>query len=97
MGKDIAADRISCKPQKLQAMLARVKIGRGGWHQVGQAGRKTWLPCRAPIVEPSWIGRRHGYQQGGMIGAPNTCLSVDSPEVGPVRARDAIRNRNDNA
>jgi hypothetical protein len=40
MSNDIAANRISCKPQKLQAMLATVKIGRGNWRQVGQAGRK---------------------------------------------------------
>jgi hypothetical protein len=44
MGNDIAADRISCKPQKLQAMLARVKIGRGcpagvqSWNRRGAAG-----------------------------------------------------------
>jgi hypothetical protein len=31
MGADIAVNRISCKPQKLQAMLATVKIGRGSW------------------------------------------------------------------
>jgi hypothetical protein len=64
MGTDIAVNRISCKPQKLQAMSATVKIGRGSWRQVGQAGRKKWLPSHGPIVEPSWIGRRHGDWQG---------------------------------
>jgi len=65
MGTDIAVNRISCKPQKLQAMSATVKIGRGSWRQVGQAGWKKWLPSHGPIVEPSWIGRRHGDWQGG--------------------------------
>jgi hypothetical protein len=36
VGNDIAGNRISCKPQKLQGMSARVKIGRGSWRQVGQ-------------------------------------------------------------
>ena len=31
IGSDIAINRISCTAQKLQAMLAIVQIGRGGW------------------------------------------------------------------
>ena len=54
-GNDIAADRISCKPQKLQAMSAIVKIGRGSRRQVGQPGRKAWVPCHGRIAEPSSI------------------------------------------
>lgn len=38
MGNDIAANRISCKPQKLQGMSAIVKIGRDRWAS-GQASR----------------------------------------------------------
>jgi hypothetical protein len=44
MSNDIATNRISCKPQKLQAMLTTAKIRRGSWSQVGQAGGKKWLP-----------------------------------------------------
>jgi len=48
MGDDIAGKRISCKPQKLQAMFATVKIGRGSWRKVGQArdGSSSAAVCR---------------------------------------------------
>jgi len=46
IASDIAGMRISCKPQKLQAKLAAVQIGRGSWRKVWQAGRKTWLGFR---------------------------------------------------
>lgn len=40
MDNDIAANRISCTPQKLQGMSAIVKIGRDGWRRSGKrAGR----------------------------------------------------------
>jgi len=55
VGNDIAANRISSKPQELQAILATVKIGRGSWRKVVQADRKNWLPCRGPIVEEGGI------------------------------------------
>jgi hypothetical protein len=51
-GNDIAANRISFKPQKLKLIFATVKIGRGDWRTVGQARRKTWLPCHSPDVDP---------------------------------------------
>jgi hypothetical protein len=38
VGNDIVANRISSKPQELQANLATVKIGRGSWRKVVQAG-----------------------------------------------------------
>ena len=44
MDNDIAAGRISCTPQKLQAILAMVKTGCSSQWTVGQAGRKK---CRA--------------------------------------------------
>jgi hypothetical protein len=47
MSNDIAANRISCKPQKLQAMLTTVKIGRGSWRQVGQAAGRNG--CHATV------------------------------------------------
>jgi hypothetical protein len=62
---DIAGKKISYNPQKLQAKLATVKVLRGRWRKVGQAGRKKWLPCQGSIVEQSWIGRRNGHWQGG--------------------------------
>lgn len=44
-GNDIAGNRISCTPQKLQGMSARVKIGRDGWRRSGKrAGR---IACHA--------------------------------------------------
>jgi hypothetical protein len=64
MGNDIAADRISCKPQKLQAMSATVKVRHDRWRKVRHAGRTAWLPRHGPIVERPSIGRRHGYWQG---------------------------------
>jgi len=57
MGNDIAANGISCKPQKLQAMFAVVELVRGSL-------RKTWLPCHGPVAEPSWIGRGHEHWRG---------------------------------
>jgi hypothetical protein len=69
VGNDIAANRISFNPQKLQAMSATGEIGRGSWRKVGQAGRKTWRPCHGPVVDPPWIGRRHDHWRGGMAGA----------------------------
>ena len=41
MGGGIAIKRISCTPQKLQAKLAMVQIGRGNWWKVVQAGRRN--------------------------------------------------------
>jgi hypothetical protein len=48
MGTDIAVNRISCKPQKLQAMLATVEIGRGGrrhgdWQGMGMTTPRAAL------------------------------------------------------
>jgi len=68
VGNDIAANRISSKPQELQAILATVKIGRGSWRKVVPAGRKNWLPCRGPIVEK-------GRHSGGM--ARQYCGQLD--------------------
>ena len=67
MRNNNAGTEIPCKPQKLQEILATVKI-RGIWRKVGQAGRKTWLPCHRAIVEQSWIGRKNGRWQGGAAG-----------------------------
>ena len=53
MSNDIAANRISCKPQKLQEMLATAKIGRGSW-TAGSAGGPR-LAERGP--GPAWLAR----------------------------------------
>jgi hypothetical protein len=42
-GNDIAAKRISCKPQKLQEICAIVRIGRGSRRKVEHASRKKRL------------------------------------------------------
>jgi hypothetical protein len=60
----IAANRISCKPQKLQAKSATVKIRGGNLRKVGQSDRQRWLPCHGHIVEQSWIGCINGHWQG---------------------------------
>ena len=61
---DIARNRIARKPQKLQAILATVKTGRGSWRKVVQAGRKNWLPCRGQIVEK---GRYSGGEASRLL------------------------------
>jgi hypothetical protein len=62
-GNDIACKRISCKPQKLQAISATVKIAAAlGDRSCNQP--EEWLPCHGPIVEQSWIGRKIGTDGG---------------------------------
>jgi len=65
MANDIAANRNSCKPQKLQAKSATVKIRHDSWRKVGRAAGKSrgwwahacaWRACAMAAVQPGYSG-----------------------------------------
>jgi hypothetical protein len=76
VGNDSASNRISSKPQKLQAILATVKIGRGNRRKVVQAGRKNSLPCRGPIVEKGKYSGGVARQYCGQLDRQGNCQAA---------------------
>lgn len=80
LGNDIVAYRISCKPQKVQAMSSGVKIGRGGW----RTARAGW-PEDVVAMPRSSRGRRGS---AGNMGTGNGWDGCGSAAVFRLGAED---------
>jgi hypothetical protein len=68
LGNDIAANGISCKLQKVQAMSPLVEIGRCSRTKARQVSRKTWLPCHGragTVVARPEVWALQGWGGGG--------------------------------